>query len=162
MLRSIGADQVIDYTQTDFTRSGQTCDVIFDVVGKGSYSGSMRSLKEQGCYLIANPRLSKMVRELRTSMTSSKRVITETASRKPEDLIYLKELIEAGKQKPVIDRTYPLEQTAETHTYVETGGKRGNVVISVKHGSDLSPCSRNEQREFRKFGIGEVQAPEPT
>ena len=133
MLRSIGADQVIDYTQKDFTQSGETYDVILDVVGKAPYSGSIRSLKEQGFYLIANPRVSKMVRGLWTSMTSSKRVITETAGRKTDDLVYLKELIEGGKIRPVIDRSYPLEQMAEAHQYVEQGGKKGNVVITVEN-----------------------------
>jgi NADPH:quinone reductase-like Zn-dependent oxidoreductase len=138
MLCSIGADQVIDYTQEDFTKSGQTYDVIFDVVGKSSFSGSMRSLKQNGRYLLANPRLSKMVRGLWTSTTSSlsavqagKKVISGTASYKTEDLIYLKELIEAGKIKTVIDRRYPLEQVAEAHRYVETGHKKGNVVITM-------------------------------
>jgi 2-desacetyl-2-hydroxyethyl bacteriochlorophyllide A dehydrogenase len=133
MLRSIGADQVIDYTQEDFTKNGQTYDVIFDVVGKSSFSRSVRSLKKKGFYLLANPGLSQMVRGLWTSMTSSKKVIIGTASYKTEDLIFLKELIEAGKIKSVIDRRYPLEQTAEAHSYVETGQKAGNVVITVEH-----------------------------
>jgi len=150
MLRSIGADQVIDYTKEDYIASDPTYDVILDVVGKSSYSGSIRSLKEQGFYLIANPRVSKMVRGLWTSITSSKKVVTETASRKTEDLLYLKELIEAGKIMPVIDRSYPLEQTAEAHRYVDRGGKKGNVVIAVKHSTDLSPPSGNGQREQRR------------
>jgi NADPH:quinone reductase-like Zn-dependent oxidoreductase len=135
MLRSIGADQVIDYTQEDFSKSGETYDVIFDVVGKASFSGSIRSLKQNGFYLIANPRLSLMVRGLWTSMTSSKKVISQVAGHKTEDLIFLKELIEAGKIKTVIDRCYPLEQTAEAHRYVEKGHKKGNVVITVEHNS---------------------------
>jgi NADPH:quinone reductase-like Zn-dependent oxidoreductase len=134
MLRSIGADQVIDYTREDFTKGGRTYDVILDVVGKSSYSGSMRSLKEHGFYLIANPRVSKMVRGLWTSATSGKKVVTQTASRKTDDLVYLKDLIEAGKIKPVIDRSFPLEQAAEAHRYVEQGGKKGNVVITVGMG----------------------------
>ena len=133
MLRSIGADQVIDYTQEDFTKSGETYDVIFDVVGKSSFSGCMRSLKKEGIYLSANPGLSQMVRGQWTSKTSSKKVIVGTASYKTEDLIFLKELIEAGKIKSVIDRRYPLEQMAEAHRYVETGHKKGNVVITVEH-----------------------------
>ena len=131
MLRSIGADQVIDYTQEDFTQSGQTYDVIFDVVGKSSFSGSIRSLKENGYYLIANPQLSKMVRGRWASRNSGKKVILETTNQKTEDLITLKELVEAGTIKPVIDRRYPLEQMAEAHRYVETGQKIGNVVINV-------------------------------
>jgi 2-desacetyl-2-hydroxyethyl bacteriochlorophyllide A dehydrogenase len=133
MLRSIGADVVIDYTQEDFTKSGQTYDVIFDVVGKSSFSRSIRSLKQNGRYLLANPGLSQMVRGKWTSMTSSKKVIFGAASQKTEDLIFLKELIEAGKLKAVIDRRYPLEQIAEAHRYVEKGHKKGNVVITVAH-----------------------------
>jgi NADPH:quinone reductase-like Zn-dependent oxidoreductase len=132
MLRSIGADHVIDYTQEDFTESGEIYDVIFDVVGKISFSRSEGSIKQNGIYLLANP-VSQMVRGLWTRMTSSKKVITETASGTIEDLIFLRGLIEAGKIKTVIDRRYPLEQIAEAHRYVETGQKVGNVVITVEH-----------------------------
>jgi len=132
MLRSIGADQVIDYTQEDFTKSGKIYDVILDVVGKSSYSGSIRSLKQNGCYLIANPGPSQMVRGRWTSMTNSKKVLFGAASPKTEDLMFLKELIEAGKMRSVIDRRYPLEHIAEAHRYVETGYKKGNVVITVQ------------------------------
>jgi NADPH:quinone reductase-like Zn-dependent oxidoreductase len=131
MLRSLGADHVIDYTQEDFTKSGQTYDVILDVVGKAPYSGSVGALKEKGFFLIANPRLSSMLRGQWTSMTSGKTVFLGAADRKTEDLLYLKELIEAGEIKPVIDRSFPLEQMAEAHRYVERGGKKGNLVISV-------------------------------
>jgi len=131
MLRSIGADHVIDYTREDFTKSGRTYDVIFDVVGKSPYSGSIRSLKENGSYLIASPQLSKMVRGLWTSKRSGKKVISGAASHKAADLIFLKELVEAGTLKSVIDRRYPLEQMAEAHRYVETGQKKGNVVITL-------------------------------
>lgn len=130
MLRSIGADQVIDYTQEDFTKNGETYDVIFDVVGKSSFTRSVRSLKHNGRYLLANPRLSQMVRGLWTSR-SSKKVIFGAASEKTEDLILLKELIEAGEIQSVIDRGYPLEHIAEAHRYVDTGHKKGNVVITV-------------------------------
>jgi len=132
MLRSIGADKVIDYTREDFTKSGQTYDVIFDVVGKSSFSRSIRSLKPNGRYL-ANPQLSKMIRGRWISRNSTKEVIFETANQKTEDLIFLKELIEAGKIKSVIDRRYSLEQTAEAHRYVEKGHKKGNVVITLEH-----------------------------
>ncbi len=133
MMQSIGADHVIDYTQEDFTKSGETYDVIFDVVGKSSFSGSIRSLEQNGRYLTANPGLSQMVRGPWTSMTSSKKVIGGNVSYRPEDLVFLRELIEAGKVKSVIDRRYPLEQTAEAHRYVEKGHKKGNVVIIVEH-----------------------------
>jgi 2-desacetyl-2-hydroxyethyl bacteriochlorophyllide A dehydrogenase len=132
MLRSIGADHVIDYTQEDFTKRRETYDVIFDVVGKGSFSGAIRSLKEGGTYLLGNPSPSRRLRGRWTSRTSSKRVIARTASYKPEDLIFLRELIEAGKIRTVIDRRYPLEEIAEAHRYVETGQKKGNVVINVE------------------------------
>jgi len=132
MLRSIGADQVIDYTQEDFTEGGEIYDVIFDVVGVISFSRSNKALKQNGTYLLANP-ASQMVRGLWTRMTSSKKVIMETASGTIEDLILLRELIEAGKIKSVIDRRYPLAQIAEAHRYVETGVKKGNIVITVEH-----------------------------
>src|SRR3989304_5389981 len=133
MLRSIGADHVIDYTQEDFTKSAETYDVIFDVMGKSSFSGSVRSLKQNGRYLLGNAGLTQMVRGRWTSMRSSKKVIIGAANQKTEDLLFLKELIEAGKIKPVIDRCYPLEQIAEAHRYVETGQKKGHVVITVEH-----------------------------
>ena len=133
MLRSIGADQVIDYTQEDFTKSGETYDFILDVVSKSSFSGSISSLKENGCYLIANPGLSQRIRGRKISKKSSKKVIFGATYPKTEDLLLLKELIEAGKIKSVIDRCYPLEQTAEAHTYVETGQKEGHVIITLEH-----------------------------
>ncbi len=133
MLRSIGADQVIDYTQDDFTKSGEVYDVIFDVVGTVSFSRSERSITQNGTYLLANPLGSQMLRGPLTRMTSSKKVIMQTASPSAQDLIFLRELIEAGKIKTVIDRRYPLEQIAEAHRYVEKGGKKGNVVITVEH-----------------------------
>ena len=132
MLRSIGADHVIDYTQEDFTKSGQTYDVIFDTVGKSSFSGSLRSLKENGTYLNANPGLLGGVRRRWTSKRSNKRVIPWTAGYSANNLLALKELIEAGTIRAIIDRRFPLEQIAEAHRYVETGHKKGNVVITVQ------------------------------
>lgn len=134
MLRSIGADHTIDYTQEDFTQNGQTYDVIFDVMGKSSFSGSIQSLKLNGRYLLGgNSGPSQLLRGRWVSMTGSQKVIVGAASQKTEDLVFLKELIERGKIKSVIDRRYPLEQTAEAHRYVETGQKKGNVVITVAH-----------------------------
>jgi NADPH:quinone reductase-like Zn-dependent oxidoreductase len=133
MLRSIGTDHVIDYTKEDFTKNGQTYDVIFDIVGVSPFSRSLRSLKENGYYLIANPNLLKMIRGAWTSRNSSKSVIVEMTQQKTEDLITLRGLIEAGVIKSIIDKRYPLEQVAEAHSYVETGVKQGNVVITVDH-----------------------------
>ena len=131
MLRSIGADHVIDYAQEDFTKSGKTYDVIFDTIGKSSFSGSMRSLKENGTYMNANPGLLGGVRMRWTSRNSNKRVIPWTGGYAVKNLLALKELVEAGTIKAVIDRRYPLEQIAEAHRYVESGDKKGNVVITV-------------------------------
>ncbi len=137
MLRSIGADHVIDHTQGPFTRNWETYDVIFDVPGKSSFSGSIGSLKHNGRYLLANPGLSHTLQGPWTSMRSGKKVIIGAASQKTEDLIFLKDLIEAGQLKAVIDRSYALEQIAEAHRYVETGHKKGNVVITIDHNTEI-------------------------
>jgi len=130
MMKSLGADKVIDYTKEDFTKSDETYDVIFDVIGKSSFSYLVRSLKENGIYLLANTG----ARKVRKLMTSGQKVITgKKLIYKNEDLNFLKELIEAGKLKSAIDRRYPLEQIPEAHRYVETGQKTGNVVITVEH-----------------------------
>ena len=132
MVRSIGADHVIDYTKEDFTKSSETYDIIFDVVGKSSFSHSLKSLKKNGYYLLANPGLSQIIRGRLTSIRSSTKVIAGTLNEKIEDLIFLKDLIEANKIKTVIDRRYSLEQTSEAHRYVEKGHKKGNVVITIR------------------------------
>ena len=136
MLRSLGADHVIDYTREDFTKRGGSYDVIFDVVGRSPFSRSVRALKQDGRYLLANPGVSHMVRGLWTSMTSSKKVIFKFADEKTEDLLYLTELIETGKLRAVIDRRYPLEQTVEAHRYIESGDKKGSVVVTMGHNSE--------------------------
>src|SRR5260221_4819813 len=136
MLRSIGADHVIDYTREDFTKSGETYDVIFDVVGKSSFSRSISVLKQNGLYLLGNPRFLQNVRGRWMSQSSSKKILpwkASSASEITDDIIFLKGLIEAGNIKTVIDRRYPLEQVAEAHRYVDTGHKKGNVVITVEH-----------------------------
>ena len=133
MLRSIGADHVIDYTQEDFTKNGQTYDVILDTAGKSSFSGSLRVLNENGTYLNANPGIFGRIRLRQMSKRTSKKVITWTAGYTTDNLLALKELVEAGILRPIIDRIYPMEQAAEAHRYVDTGNKRGNVVITMDH-----------------------------
>jgi NADPH:quinone reductase-like Zn-dependent oxidoreductase len=132
-VKSLGADKVIDYTKEDFTKSGQIYDIIFDTVSKTSFSHCKGSLKQRGVYLTVD---WPLLPALWTSMVGSKKLIFGMASQNREDLIFLKELIEAGKIKTVIDRTYPLDQTAEAHKYVDKGHKKGNVVITVAHNSD--------------------------
>ena len=133
MVKSLGADKVIDYTKEDFTRSGETYDLIFDTVGKTSFSRCKSSLKQKGIFLAALMDLPEIVQIIWTSMTGGKKVKGGVALERVEDLNFLKELMEAGKIKPVIDRCYPLEQTAEAFRYVEEGHKKGNVVIRVRH-----------------------------
>jgi len=133
MVKSLGADKVIDYTREDFTRSGETYDLIFDTVGKTSFSHCKSSLKQKGIFLAALMGLTEIVQIIWTSMTGSKKVKGGVAFERVDDLNFLKELMEAGKIKPVIDRCYPLEQTAEAFRYVEKGHKKGNVVITVEH-----------------------------
>ncbi len=132
LVQSLGADRVIDYTKEDFTKKGESYDIIFDTIGKSPYSGSVRSLKKKGRYLLANPTVSQMVRGIWTSMRSSKRVMSEFATYKTEDLLFLKELIEKGKLQTVIDRCYRLEEIVQAHHYVEKGHKKGNVIITVE------------------------------
>jgi NADPH:quinone reductase-like Zn-dependent oxidoreductase len=132
MLRSLGADHVVDYTREDFTQNGQVYDVIFDVVGKISFSESKKSITPNGTYLLANP-VSQMGQALWTRMRSSTEVKMQTASGTINDLVYLRELIEDGKLTTVIDRTYPLEHIVDAHRYIETGQKKGNLVITVEH-----------------------------
>lgn len=131
MLSAIGADHVIDYMKEDFTEAGRTYDVIFDLVFKSSYSRCLRSVAPNGCYLLANPKLSSMLRALWTSMTSGKRVMFAFAGSKPENLVALRDLVEAGAIRAVIDKRYPLERAAEAHAYVDTGARKGTVVLTV-------------------------------
>ena len=136
MVKSLGADQVIDYTKEDFTKTGQTYDVIFDIVSKSSFSRCKSSLKKKGIYLVTVPNLASLLQMLWTSLIGSKKVKLGDAVGKAENLLFLKELIEAGKLKTVIDRSYPLEQTAEAFRYVEQGHKKGSVVITLEHNNN--------------------------
>ncbi len=132
MLRSIGADHVIDYTKEDFSTSGIKYDVIFDVVYRSSFSKCINSLTQTGCYLMANTDPGRMLRGMWVEMTSSRKVIFSLAGETADDLNYVASLIAENKIKPYIDRVYPLEQTIEAHRYVEQGLKKGNVIIRVE------------------------------
>ena len=131
LVKSLGADKVIDYTQEDFTKNGETYDIIFDAVGKTTFSQCKSSLKNKGYYLHTGMAGSE-IKGLWYSMTTDKKVIGGTAVPRTEELVFLKELIETGRLKPVIDRCYPLEQMVEAHRYVDQGHKKGNVVITFK------------------------------
>jgi NADPH:quinone reductase-like Zn-dependent oxidoreductase len=131
MLLSIGADKVIDYTREDFTKSGNTYDVIIEIAGKTSFLACIKSLEQHGRLIIGNPRISTMLGALATKITSSKKVINVLADYRVEDLEFLKHMIATGKIKPVIDTIYPLKQLKEAHRYVETGKKKGNLVVKV-------------------------------
>jgi NADPH:quinone reductase-like Zn-dependent oxidoreductase len=136
-VKSLGADKVIDYAKEDFTQSGETYDLIFDILGKSSFSGCKSSLKQNGRYLLASFKMKQLFQMLWTSVIGSKRVICALASGSTEDLISVKELIEAGKIKSVISKRYFLEQTAEAHRYIEKGHKKASVVITVEHNNKI-------------------------
>ena len=132
MLRRIGADHFIDYKKEDFTASGKTYDVIFDMVPQSSYSGCIKMLNPKGRYLMGNPLLVNMLRSLITSIFTDKTAIFAFAQEKEEELLALKEMIEAGKIKPNVDKIYAMEQAAEAHRMVETEQRSGAVVISME------------------------------
>ena len=133
MVKSLGADNVIDYTKEDYTENGETYDLILDTVGKTTFSHCKRSLKPKGVFLPVVMDLTELVQIVWTSMRGGKKVKGGVAGESIEDLEFFKELFEKGQLKPVIDRCYRLEQTAEAFRYVENGHKKGNVIITVKH-----------------------------
>lgn len=134
LVRSLGAQKVFDYTKEDFTRSGETWDVIFDiVVGKTSFRRFKNSLKPKGLYLAVAGGLKELVQMLWTSVTGGRKVIFGggTACERVENLLFLKKIIEAGDLRTVIDKSFPLEQIVDAHRYVESGHKKGNVVVTI-------------------------------
>lgn len=133
LVSSLGADKVIDYTKEDFTKNGETYDVIFDTVNKIHFGRSLNSLSKNGILILSAAEMPQMIKGLWTSMTSSRKVLMGVIRHTKEAIKFIKEIIEAGKMKSVIDKTYPLEQMAQAHEYVEKGHKRGNVVITVDH-----------------------------
>jgi NADPH:quinone reductase-like Zn-dependent oxidoreductase len=141
LVKSLGADQVIDYTKEDFTKASNIYDLIFDAVGKSSFSKCRNALTQNGVYVSTVPSLDFAFHLLSKSKRSGKRAAfvapgLRSSAEKSKDLAFLKELIEAGKIRSVIDRRYRLDQIVDAHRYVETGHKQGNVVITITHGSN--------------------------
>ncbi len=138
LVRSLGADEVIDYTQQDFTKNGDTYDVIFDTVGQADFRSCRDSLSDGGRLLLAVSGLPDLTQIPWAALTGTKRVLTGDTPGRVEDLLFLKELAEAGAYEPVIDRHYALHDVADAHAYVDTGRKRGNVVLRV---TNMNPSS---------------------
>lgn len=133
LVRSMGADNVIDYTEEDFTKNGHAYDIIFDTVGKSPFLSSTKSLKKKGVYIFTTYGLPKLFQILVFNLISSKKAISGLLEETIEDLIFLRDLIEAGSLKVVIDRIYPLALAADAHRFAETGQQRGHVVIAMDH-----------------------------
>jgi NADPH:quinone reductase-like Zn-dependent oxidoreductase len=131
MVRQLGADQVIDYTQQDFTTNGEKYDLIIDTLGKSSFDRCKESLTENGVYLLVSFKFKQVRQMLWTARFSRKKVICALSDETPADLERIRELVEAGKIKAVVDRCYPMEQAADAHRYAESGHKHGSVVISM-------------------------------
>lgn len=139
LVKSLGANVVIDYTKEDFTKLTQSFDLVFDAVGKSSFGNCKPLLREKGIYISTelgymsqNPFLA-----LITPLLGGKKLLFPIPTINKEDVLFLKELVETGKFRPLIDRQYPLEQVVEAYRYVETGQKIGNVVINVLHGDEV-------------------------
>jgi len=131
-VRSLGAERVIDYTREDFTQNGETYDLIFDILGRSSFSRCQNSLKKNGRYLLASFKMKQLLQMFQTSLRGGKKVICALAPGSVEDLNRVKSLLETGKLKTVVDRCYPSEQAAEAHRRVEEGRSRGKVIITFK------------------------------
>jgi NADPH:quinone reductase-like Zn-dependent oxidoreductase len=142
MVKSLGADEVVDYTREDFSRAGRIYDIVFDTVGKSGFSRSLKSLKRDGCYVRVGGSgrllsiLGGMLRGNWVSITGAAKVISGVARGAPADQSFLKELIEAGKLRTVIDRRYSLVEIAEAHRYAEAGHKRGHVVVLLERSAE--------------------------
>jgi NADPH:quinone reductase-like Zn-dependent oxidoreductase len=132
-VQALGADKVIDYTQEDFTQNGETYDLIFDILGRSSFSRCKGSLKPNGRYLLASFKFKQLWQMVWTSLRGGQKVICALSMEKPADLMLVKEMVEAGQIKTIIDRRYPLVQAAEAHRHVETGHNKGKVVITGHH-----------------------------
>lgn len=133
MLVGIGADHFVNYREEDFTKNGQKYDVIFNMVAKCTYSGCISALAPQGRYLMANPRISDMLKSVLTTKLTPKTVIFVFAGEKEKELVVLKEMIEEGKIKSVVDKIFPMDQAADAHRRVETEQRLGTIVITMKN-----------------------------
>lgn len=133
-VKSLGADHVIDYTKEDFTQNGQRYDLIVDILGKSSFSRCKNSLNSDGIYLLASFKMGQVFQMLWTKYVGNKKVICVMASENPENLVNAARLSEAGKYKIIIDKCYPFEQAAQAHHYVESGEKKGQVVLVWDNG----------------------------
>jgi NADPH:quinone reductase-like Zn-dependent oxidoreductase len=133
LVKSLGADEVIDYSREDFTKNGKKYDIIFDTVDKSSFARCKKSLHHMGFFLTVD---WPFLLALWTSLFSNKKVIIGMAPDRVEDLIYLKELVESNIIIPVIDKTYSLEEAVEAYRYVDTGRKRGNVILKINSESN--------------------------
>jgi len=131
LVRSMGADKIVDYKKEDFTKSGEIYDIIFDTIGTSPFSGSVRSLKNGGIYLFVTYGILRSIRARVHNLTSSKKTVSKIVEETTDDLLFIKNLIEEGKLRVAIDRRFPLDQAAEAHRYVETGRKKGNVIITI-------------------------------
>jgi NADPH:quinone reductase-like Zn-dependent oxidoreductase len=128
-VKALGADKVIDYKKQDFTQNGETYDVIFDILGRSSFARCKNSLTPNGIYLLASFKSRALWDMVWTYFASPKKVVCAMADEKAENLVFVKKLVEEDKIKAILDRRFPLEQTAEAHQYIESGGRQGNVVL---------------------------------
>ena len=131
LMKSLGADHVIDYTREDFTRNGEKYDVVFDTIGKSPLRKALNSLSNNGHLLLASASIGTMIGGSIKSMFINKKIVSGVIKEKIEDMNFFKQEIEKGSLKAVIDRTYPLEQIAKAHAYVDKGHKKGNVIIAI-------------------------------
>jgi NADPH:quinone reductase-like Zn-dependent oxidoreductase len=147
LVKALGADHVIDYTQEDFTQNGETYDLIFDILGRSSFDRCKNSLTPNGRYLLASFKMKQVLEMLWTKRGSGKKVICVLSPQSTEDLIALKERIEAGKIKAIIDKCFPLQQAAEAHRYVEAGHKKGYVVLTVEQANTIEASTASYNHE---------------
>ena len=131
MVTALGADKVIDYTKEDFTKNGETYDVIFDTVGKASFWGALKSLNKNGCLLMASAGMGLLLGSAIVSVFTGKKIVSGVIKETAEDMDFVKQLIIKGKLKAVIDKVFSLEQIALAHAHVDTGHKKGNVIVTM-------------------------------